>query len=369
MKRKVDIINNISVNKATGPHSIPTNILHLIKFNISEPLAKIVNLSFDKGIYFDCLKISKTIPTYKDKGSNLDCSNYRPISLLSNINKIIETLMHKRLYKFLTIHNCIYDLQFGFREKHSTNHALLHLTEDIRSALDDNSFAVGVFIDLQKAFDTVDHKILLDKLDYYGIRGLANDWFRSYLTNRKQFVTINGSDSDEVTMHIGVPQGSVLGPLLFLIYINDLHFAIKTCTTRHFAEDTNLLIKNKSLKQLKKYLNLDLRNLCNWLKANKISLNASKTELIVFRHPCKKMNYDLRIKIDGKKLFPSKYVKYLGISMDSHLNWSHHTNIIASKLSCAIGMLSEIRHYVSDSTLRSIYYGIFSSILTYGCQI
>ena len=218
------IINNIRINKATDPHSIRTDILHLIKFNISEPLAKIVNLSFEKGLYCDCLKISKTIPTYKEKGSNLDCSKYRPISLLSNINKIIEKLSYNRLCKFLTIHNCIYDLQFGFRNKHSKSHALLNLTEDIRSALDDNSF---VFIDLQKAFDTVDHKILLDKRNYYGIRGIVNDRFTSYLTNRKQYVTINGVNSVEVTMDIGVHQRSVLGLLPFLIYINDLHLAIK----------------------------------------------------------------------------------------------------------------------------------------------
>ena len=246
---------------------------------------------------------------------------------------------------------------------------MLDLIEDIRHALDDNSFAVGIFIDLQKAFDTVDHKILLHKLDYYGIRGIANDWIKSYLTNRKQFVSINGFDSSINIMKFGVPQGSVLGPLLFLIYINDLHTAIKYCTTRHFADDTSLLIKNKSLKQIKKYVNLDLRNLCKWLKSNKISLNANKTELLVFRHPNKVLNYDLKIKIDGKKLFPSDYVKYLGILIDSHLKWNYQTDTLASKLSRAIGMLSKIRHYVSINTLRSIYYGIFSSILTYGCQI
>ena len=265
--------------------------------------------------------------------------------------------------------NCIYDLQYGFRSGHSTIHALLSLTEDIRNALDNNLFAVGVFIDLQKAFDTVHHEILLNKLYFYGVRGIGNDWFRSYLSNRKQYVSINGYESEQVPMEFGVPQGSVLGPLLFLIYINDLHSAIKFCSTRLFADDTNLLIKNKSLKQIRKFLNLDLRNLANWLKANKISLNASKTELIIFRHPNKDINYDLNVKIEGKKLFPSKYVKYLGILIDEHLNWSYHVDLIVPKLNRAIGMLSKIRHYVSESTLRSIYFGIFSSVLNYGSQI
>ena len=365
----INIINNININKAIGPHSIPSDILHSIKNYIADPLSKIINLSFVKGIYIDNLKIAETIPIFKEKGNKLDCSNYRPISLLSNINKIIEKLMHSRLYNFLSIHNCIYDHQFGFRKNHSTNHALLNLTEEIRDALDNNSFAAGVFVDLQKAFDTVDHTILLNKLNYYGIRGITNNWFKSYLSNRRQYVTINGFKSDVAIMKYGVPQGSVLGPLLFIIYINDLNIAIKYCSTRHFADDTNLLITNNNLKQLKKHLNLDLSNLNKWLKANKISLNASKTELLVFRHPNKKITYDLKVKLNGKRLMQSKFVKYLGLILDSHLNWRYHTDILASKLSRTIGMLCKIRHYVDSNTLRSIYFGIFSSLMTYGSQI
>ena len=365
----LNIINTISISKAIGPHSIPTDIFHLIKLNISEPLTEIINLSFNTGVFVENLKTSKVIPVYKNKGSDLICNNYRPISLLSNVNKIIEKLMHIRLYNFLTKHNCIYESQFGFREKYSTNHALLALTEEVRKALDDNLLAVGVFIDLQKSFDTVDHYILLNKLDHYGVRGVANRWFKSYLMNRKQFVTINGSNSNLENMQFGVPQGSVLGPLLFLIYINDLHTAITYSVTRHFADDTNLLITNKSPKQLKKRLNNDLRKLAKWLKANKISLNASKTEMLIFRHPNKKINYELKIKLDGKKILPSKYVKYLGILIDEHLNWSFHSSFLASKLSRANGMLSKIRHYVNNNTLRTIYFGIFESILNYGSQI
>ena len=256
-----------------------------------------------------------------------------------------------------------------FQGKHSTNHALISLTEMVREALDFGKFACGIFVDLQKAFDTVDHEILLKKLDYYGIRGTANDWFRSYLSDRHQFTSINGFDSKHSIMKYGVPQGSVLGPLLFLIYINDLHKAIHYSTVHHFADDTNLLVSNSSIKTIQKQINLDLKALCKWLRANKISLNASKTELLLFRHPNKKIDFDLKIKINGKKIFPSTHVKYLGIYIDNHLNWKFHVNELSAKLSRANGMLSKIRHYVSHNTLTMIYHGIFSSILLYGSQI
>ena len=174
--------------------------------------------------------------------------------------------MYKRLYSFLSLHKCIYIHQLGFRKSHSTIHALISLTEEIRHALDENKITCGIFIDLQKAFDTVDHTILLKKLAHYGIRGLAKDWFKAYLNNRYQFVSINGYESNKVIMKHGVPQGSVLGPLLFLIYINDLNNAIKYCRVQHFSDNTNLLISNTSPKQIQKYINLDLKNLCKWLK-------------------------------------------------------------------------------------------------------
>ena len=341
----MDTINRNISNKAVGPNSIPNMILHMIKTVIAEPLAKILNLSFETGIYIDKLKISRVIPIYKEKGNNLLTENFRPISLLSNINKIFEKIMHKRIYGFFEHQGLIYENQFGFRKNHSTTHALIDLTEEIRQTIDKNEFACGIFIDLQKAFDTVDHKILLNKLEHYGIRGIANKWFSSYLTNRKQFVSIMGHDSTIADIEFGVPQGSVLGPLLFLIYINDLNLAMKYSKTRHFADDTNLLIRNAHLKQLQKQLNKDLKQLCHWLKANKLSLNTSKTELILFRHPNKKINYDLKVKINGKQLLQLNSVKYLGTLLDAHLNWSAHASSLALKLNRAAGMLAKVRHF------------------------
>ena len=181
-------ISTLNPRKGVGPNSLPSKILFLLKNEISYPLSIIFNISLNTGTFPNLLKLSETIPIFK-KGSKMETCNYRPISLLSNINKIFEKIMYSRLYKFLENNKCIYNLQFGFRSKHSTTHALIEITEKIRNALDDNEIACGIFIDLQKAFDTVNHNILLSKLEYYGVRGIANSWFKSYLTKRMQYVT------------------------------------------------------------------------------------------------------------------------------------------------------------------------------------
>ena len=368
-KEICDLISQLKINKGTGPNSIPTKILHLIKFEVAKPLANIINLSFSMGTHPDKLKMAQVVPIFK-KGSSLEACNYRPISLLSNLNKIFEQTMYTRVYNFIEKSKSMYSLQFGFRNKHSTNHALISIVDQINEALDKNKVACSVFVDFQKAFDTVNHEILINKLSHYGINDNINRWFRSYLTDRKQFVSILGFNSSSSTLRHGVPQGSVLGPLLFLIYINDLHKAIKFSTTYHFADDTNLLRIDNSYKDIQSTINRDLEGLYKWLLANKISLNVAKTELIFFKKPLSPPPpVSLKIKLNGTKLFPTSSVKYLGIHLDSTLSGISHCSQLLPKLRRSNGMLAKARHFLPTNELLAIYHATFASHLSYGCQI
>ena len=197
-----NLILSLNNGKAAGPNSIPTLVLKHFIDEVSVILSSLFNLSLSNGIFPHSLKTSSVLPLFK-KGSRLSCCNYRPISLLSNISKLLEKLMYSRLYNFSNMYNCFSELQFGFRAKHSTSHALISITEKIRTALDTGHYACGVFIDSQKAFDTVDHTILVSKLEYYGVRGIAKSWFSSYLQDRKQFVTLNGFKSSLIINKFG----------------------------------------------------------------------------------------------------------------------------------------------------------------------
>ena len=358
------IINSLKP-KANGPFSIPTKILKTVLAQISEILTRIFNISLITGSFFTSLKTAKVIPVFKNKGSPHDVNNYRPISLLSNIDKIFEKLIKSRLVDFLDENKIIFKNQFGFRNKHSTTHALINLTEQIRTNLDKGLYTCGVFIDLQKAFDTVDHAILLSKLHHYGVRGLSNQWFRSYLSNRQQYVYVSGCDSSKRPVSHGVPQGSVLGPLLFLIYINDLHYAIQNSKTNLFADDTCLLSSDSNLQDLETKINSDLIKLSSWLRANKISLNVMKTEVLLFRSKIKTVSYQMKLKLDDQILKFSSKVKYLGILLDEFLTWNFQFDALANKLSRANGILAKLRHFVPETLLKTLYYALFHSHISY----
>ena len=287
-------MKTLNLKKATEPNSIPTKLLKVFDKTISVPLANLISLYFEKGIFPKSLKIASVIPIFK-KGDYFDCNNYRPISLTSNISKLLKKLIRTRLYLFLESNKVICNCQFGFRDNHSTTHALIDITEKIRSALNKGIFACGVYVDLQKAFDTVNHSILMNKLEYYGIRGVPKMWLESFLIGRHQFTHTKNKNSCKLPITHGVPQGSALGLLLFLLYINDLRKAIQHSSVRHFADDTNLLYTSKYLKKINKHINHDIKHLCQWLRSNKIFLNASKTEIIIFKTKLKTITKHLNL--------------------------------------------------------------------------
>ena len=212
---------------------------------------------------------------------------------------------------------------------------------------------------MQNAFDIVHHQILLGKLSYYGIRGVSNDWFESYLSHRNQYVSINGYESDLPAINCGVPYRSALQPLLILLYINDLNQAVKICKVYHFADDTDLLCLSNSIEKLNKLVNADLKHLVNWLDTNEISLNMKKNEVVIFKSKQKRVEGDLKIKLCGKKLYPTEIVKYLGVKIDTNFTWQHHVNDPSIKLNRDNALLFKMRKHVSLKILRSIYFFYF----------
>ena len=253
---------------------------------------------------------------------------------------------------------------------HSVNHAIISFTEHIRSLLDKGEFVCGIFVDLEKAFDTVHHDILCEKLKFYGLRGNVNKLIKSYLSNRKQFVSINGYDSEIKDVTCGVPQGSSLGPLLFLLYINDLRLSLSQTSCGHFADDTFIVYNSKKPKTIETVINFELKKVTKWLRLNKLSLNAAKTEVIFFRSNRHSLDYNkISIKMNGIKLTPVDYIKYLGMYIDKNLDWNHHIHELIKKLNRANGILSKLRYNTTLDICVQVYYAIFYSYLIYGCNV
>ena len=287
------IISKINSKHSCGHDDISTILMKNICPLILSPITLILNQSLSTGIFPDRLKIAKIIPLFKKEDPH-KLDNYRPISLLPAFSKIFEKAVFLQLYEYFNKNNLLYKSQYGFRTLHSTELASLEIIDIIGKDLDNGKLPIGVFLDLSKAFDTLDHTILLDKLLYYGIKGTELAWFKSYLTNRTQFVSYNGTNSRTLTITTGVPQGSILGPLLFIIYMNDIHNASSKFHAILFADDTNLtstlcsfdvnIDNNCNNLQLSTNINKELKNIQIWLEINKLSLNVKKTKFMIFHH-------------------------------------------------------------------------------------
>ena len=273
------MINTLDETKAADSYDLPPKLIKLSSESILTPLTHLVNASFSSGYYPKLLKYAKVILIYKSK-SPYEVSNYRPISLLPYFDKICEKLMFKRLMNFIEENKIIYEHQFGFQKGKSTSQAILDMSTKIVNAIEKRELSCCVFLDFAKAFDTVDHTILIKKLDYYGIRGTALEWFKSYLSDRTQRVSINGELSKDREIKYGVPQGSLLGPLLFLIYINDIRFSSSILNFHLIADDTSIFLSDKNADNLENIINKELQNVSNWLIAHKLTLNLSKSNFL-----------------------------------------------------------------------------------------
>ena len=281
---KEDVVKIVASLKSAsaGWDGISLNIVKSSFISIVEPLTHYMNLSLMNGIVPDELKIARVIPLFKSGDITL-FSNYRPVSVLPLFSKILERLMYARLLSFINNSKLLYKFQFGFREGHSPELALIYLIDKISNSLENGEYVLGVFLDCSKAFNTVNHEILFEKLEMYGVRGIALNWFKSYLKNRYQYVVYNGERSDKKRITCGVPQGSILGPLLFLLYINDLANVSEKLFALLFADDSNMFLSGKNVDELVNSMNIEMEKVTDWLNVNKLSLNLKKTHYMIFR--------------------------------------------------------------------------------------
>ena len=313
----------------------------------NEVLAPFLTVYFEIVLEFvffpQIFKTAKVILVFKTGKRNLT-NNYRPISLLPSLSKVLEKLIKIRLLKFFDKHQVFYENQYGFREKYSTLHALLDVTSETYNAIQRNHHTALMYIDLRKAFDTVSHNILLQKLYHYGICGPAHKLIESYLSSRYQFVSFNSTTSSSKAINIGVPQGSILGPLLFLIYINDLPNAIIS-KPRLFADDTCLILNNSSASALETVCNLELHNLYKSFNANKLQINPQKSAVLTISSKLNSPKLDLNINYNASPISCHESCNYLGVYIDSKMQFKTNIKLIEVKIAKAVGILNKLRFF------------------------
>ena len=343
--------------KATGLDQIPSKLLKLAADIVGPSLAGIFERSINTGIFPAEWKLARVTPIFK-KGSKSDLDNYRPISVTPIVSKIFERIVFDQLYQYLNENNLLTNCQSGFRSLHSTLTALLEATNNWSVNIDNGLLNGVVFIDLKKAFDTIDHEILLRKLASYGADKNALAWFDSYLSHRSQKCNVNGNLSNAKELSCGVPQGSIIGPLLFLIYINDLPNSLSIASAKMFADDTHISVSATNQTDLETSVNAELNNLNCWLKANRLSLNIAKTEFMIIGSRQKLLaegNPEPRIRIDNKSIEKVTHTRSLGLIIDNRLTWAIHISEISKKVSMAIGAMKRIRPCITTAAAVQTY--------------
>ena len=360
----MEVLNNLKQKLSCGHDGISSRLLKASKTVVCKPLTLIINQTLTNGIFPDTLKIAKIIPLFK-KGDKTLLENYRPISILPAISKIFERIMFNQIHNHFSMHNLFYSGQYGFRANHSTQFAALELIDRITQYLDQGNMPITIFMDLSKAFDTLNHDILIYKLKSYGLSEAALKLMQSYLTNRKQYVEINNTQSTKNDITVGVPQGSILGPLLFIIYINDIIHSSTVFRFIIFADDTTLYTTLNTQEDINDILNDELVKINNWLKVNKLSLNVAKTKAMLFHMPQKRI-LNLRLKIAGSNIEFIDNFNFLGITINKHLNWTKHMDILSAKIAKTVGILNTLKHVLPINILKMIYNSLILCHLNYG---
>ena len=351
----------------TGSDDIPSILIKWAIYILAPILADIFNACINLGKYPEILKTAKVTPLHK-KGDSDVVDNFRPISILTQINKIFEKLIHGRLMTFLNKHSILSNNQFGFRKGHNTSHAINHLNEQVIKSLEKKKVCALLFIDLKAAFDTINHELLIKKLDHYGIRDNILDLLASYLHERKQFIKSGDIESSILIVLCGVPQGSVIGPLLFIIYINDIP---DSCALESslYADDAALLLADENVKRLKRTVNRELKFFDDWLISNKLTLNLIKTNYMLISNTNVLTDKDrkkFKLTIRKYTLHEVDRIKYLGVILDNKLNWNYHIAYLVTKLSQVAGMLYKTRDILPLKSRIMVYNSLAGSYLNYG---
>ena len=362
------ILNNLSPKKATGLDSIPSRFIRDSASIIAHPLAHIINLSIIQGVVPDDLKLARVVPLFK-KNDKTDVGNYRPVSILSVISKVLERVVYNQLEGYLSDKNLLFDYQSGFRRKFSTETCLIHLTDFIRFQMDRSNLVGMLLLDLQKAFDTVDHSILLMKLEALGLNNSAVSWFASYLTDRHQLVDVSGTFSSSAPISCGVPQGSILGPLLFLVYVNDMSAVVKHKLLL-YADDSAILVTGKNKESIENMLSSELDRVSDWLICNKLSLHLGKTESILFGSKVKvKSLPGLSVKCKGHYIQPKESVKYLGATIDQSLSFESMALSVIQKVNSRLKFLYRKKEFLTAHTKKLLVMAIAQCHMDYASTI
>ena len=368
----IEIKDKLKPKSSKGHDRMSSTLIKKIKKEISEPLTYIINQCIVQHIFPDKLKLAKILPIYKKDNENL-LENYRPISILPAISKILEKVIANQINQYFINNNLFYPSQYGFRQSHSTELTALEIIDRITYLMDQNKLPLNIYIDLSKAFDTIDHTILLHKLQHYGFNGSSLALMENYLTNRQQYVNFQNTNSSLLNITTGVPQGSILGPLLFIIYINDIPNSSKLLNFISYADDTTLFVSlnynhdnsTDNFSPNSSILNNEIKLVSDWLSLNKLSLNTSKTKCMTFHSKKKTINSPI-LKIENTAIEHVQNFQFLGIMLNKHLNWDTHINHIAKKISKTIGILNRLKRTLPTFTLKTIYNSLINSHINYG---